>query len=65
MNKRFASLTILLLAVLILSGCAGYYGGYGYYGDGYSRGYRYSPYGEGYPHRYDRHDHRYWDGHRR
>ena len=65
MNIRFALFAILLLVALILPGCAGYYDGYGYYGNGYSRGYGHFRYDDGHPYRYDRHHHRHWDGHRR
>ena len=63
MNKKFVLLVTLLLVALILPGCAGYYSGYGYYGDGYPSGYGYGyyRYDHGYPHGYYQHRYRQWD----
>jgi hypothetical protein len=65
MNKRFVLLVTLLLVALILPGCAGYYSGYGYYGNGSPYGHGYYRHDYGYPHGYYYRHHRHWDGHRR
>ena len=59
MDKRTKFiLGIVLLIGLMLTGCAGYYGGYGYYDyPYYDYGYRYN----GYPYY---HGHEWWEHHR-
>ncbi len=59
MNIRFGLIALMLLLILALSGCAGYYSGYGYYNYPYGYGYYGYPYGRSYYH-YDNGDfHRY------
>ena len=45
MNIKFALGVSILLLTLLLSGCAGYYSGYGYYDQPYGYGYYGYPYG--------------------
>ena len=63
-KRKIVALGIVLLIGLMLTGCVGYYGGYGYYDDPYyDSGYRY--YGNPYyhhGHEWREHEHG-WDEH--
>ncbi len=54
MNFKFGFIALMLLVILALSGCAGYYSGYGYYD--YPYGYSYYGYPHGRFYHYDRDD---------
>ena len=63
-KKKMIFWGIVLLIGLMLSGCAGYYGGYGYYDyPYYDYGYGYY----GYPYNYYNHEwgEHHWGGHER
>ena len=64
-KKRIVILGIVLLIGLMLTGCAGYYGGYGYYDYPYNNyGYGYYGYPYYYGHEWGEHHREFGEHHR-